>query len=332
MERIMPKTDYTLKPLTQTQRARARDMARASVRRRNGPKPDRAAFSDFTAPKYPPAFTRAVGIGLLIVALASGWISAVRLYQAGYDNAPITLRHEVRVSMGVATPLAAEILVIVATVAAQVYLVGKRRRLSLIPVAVGTIVAFVGNWNMIRPDSAWTWVETMFPPLSVLSVAFIFEVTFVPELERRQSNEVAFQAALGMWQRVESDPEGHEQWQAVYATLLRDALCKVNGISIDQFAPDQWREIVARELDADTWYEGATSRDYAPHNADLDGKQKQQIIRDYVAAHPDAARLSQTALATMLAHELNMPVSQSTVSRALAGTAQRNGHRAGEGA
>jgi len=68
-------------------------MARASVRRRNGPKPDRAAFSDFTAPKYPPAFTRAVGIGLLIVALASGWISAVRLYQAGYDNAPITLRH-----------------------------------------------------------------------------------------------------------------------------------------------------------------------------------------------------------------------------------------------
>ena len=114
--------------------------------------------------------------------------------------------------------------------------------------------------------------------------------------------------------------------------MLRDGLCKVNGIGIDQFAPDQWREIVARELDADTWYEGAISPAYASHNADLDGKRKQQVIRDYLASHPDAARLSQTALATMLAHELNMPVSQSTVSRALAGTAQRNGHSAGEGA
>jgi hypothetical protein len=244
-----------MKGLTQARRDQARLKAQTSIHKRLGPKPERDQFRDYAESKFR-GIQRYVSLGLFIVAIASGWVSAVRLYLAGYEYAQhLGTPFLVNVSIGVATPLAAEVLVIVATVAAQVYLSGWGVALAFIPVIVGMAVAFVGNWTITQPSTEWGWVEMAFPPLAVLSVAFIFEIVYVPELERREINEAAYQRAVSEWQRIDTDPELDEHWLSAFANLLRESLCQINKMTIDEFTPDEWAALVDAELRAEDWYQ-----------------------------------------------------------------------------
>ena len=223
--------------LTDSQRIQARNNARRNIVAKYARRPARSDYDNVTAAKYPPAFTWLVGVSLAFVALSAGLISAFRLYYAGsaafYETVP---NETLAAIVGVLTPLAAEVLVIVATVAAQVYLHsrGRAQAIALIPVALGTVVAFVGNWQIASPVNTWGWVETIFPPVAVLSVAFLFELSLVPELERRQADDRAYRAALADYDRLTSRPEAHTEWRNTYGAALWEMWRNIHKTNISE--------------------------------------------------------------------------------------------------
>jgi hypothetical protein len=195
---------------------------------------------------------------LVLVALAAGTISGIRLYFAGKDYAAHTIdEYTLTVIIGAATFLAAELLVILATVASQVYLHGRKRGIALFPVFVGTLVAFVGNWTVSNPQTIWGYVETFFPPVAVLSVAFFFEIALIPELERRQANENAYQRARAEYDQVSNFPEKHPAWLDKHGWALWDMWRNVFGVEHDaDTIPHENRVlIVQREMSFDRFFD-----------------------------------------------------------------------------
>jgi hypothetical protein len=92
----------------------------------------------------------------------------------------------------------------------------------------------------------------------VLSTAYVLKEQVLESIEWRHADERAFQAALTDWQIAVSNPEDHLQWMQFYANALRDALRKINNRrqeALSQMTPDDWRIVVAREMQADLWYE-----------------------------------------------------------------------------
>lgn len=245
--------------LTDAQRIQAREVAHANlIARYARRKPRRSDFDDHTAARYPRAFTLLIGLMLVLVALAAGWISGVRLYFAGKAYALATIHDYVlSVAIGLATVLAAELLVILATVAGQVYLRGRKQVISLIPVIVGMVVAFVGNWTVTQPATAWGLVETLFPPVAVLSVAFFFEITLLPDLERRQANEVAFQQARARYDTIHLAPESHPRWLDMHGKALWETWREAFAARFDMVAiPQEVRRLIAhRELSFDHFFD-----------------------------------------------------------------------------
>lgn len=313
-----------MKGLTQARRDQARLKAQASIRKRLGAKPERSAFNDYAVSKFR-GIQKVVSAGLLIVAITSGWVSAVRLYLAGFEYAKhLGTPLSINISIGVATPLAAEVLVIVATIAAQVYLSRWKVVLAFIPVVVGMAVAFVGNWTITRPSTEWGWVEMAFPPLAVLSVAFIFEIVYVPELDRREKNEDAYQAAVANWQRIENDPELDERWLSTFANMLRESLCQVNRMTVDDLTAEEWAERVDDELHAEDWYSPDLQANRLNGAGEPGETSQEKMLRVFMdnpglVSDLQAQRTSQSTIAR------EYDVSQSAVSRALKKIAQ-NGH------
>jgi len=317
-------TDVSSYPmLPEALRIAAREVARGNVVKRHGQRPVRDQFKDYAASKYPGWFRGLVGFALLVVGLASGWISAVRLYKAGYDYAAQTVSgpNWIAVSIGVCTPLAAEFLIIVAAIASRVYLRDRGRRWAFLPVLVGTIVGFVGNWTITQPDMAWGWVVTFFPPVAVLSTALIFEMTLVPELERRQSNEVAFQAALERYEKAIADPETYSGWRDSYAFALWEAWKRKQRKLAAEMSVEVRDQIILREMAADRFFTGNT-HEYSPtiqaKPDEQPGAQKERV-KEYLTLYPEDRALTLTELSEKIG------VSYSTVQRVVK-EYSKNGH------
>jgi len=317
--------------LTDAQRAQARDAARRALLARYARLPARREFADFTTSQYPRWFSALVGIALVIIALAAGTISGIRLYFAGKDYAAQTITTwELTVVIGAATFLAAELLVILATVAGQVYLRGWRQSLSAIPVGVGMAVAFVGNWTMTQPSTNWGYVETFFPPIAVLSVAFFFEVALIPEVERRQANEVAYQTARAAYEALVSDPDQHPRWRDTQGWALWDLWRQTAGAGLDPDAIPQAerRLIVRREMSFDRFFDDDAHEFSlnALHSRRASGASQMDIALQFLADHPelfDALQMNAVGQSELAGR---IGVSQSTLSRALHRKLERNGH------
>jgi hypothetical protein len=241
--------------LTESKRLEARALARANLLARLGGEPTREQFKDYAQNEYP-AFLRYMAIiGLALIALTTGWISAVRLYQAGYDHAAEFPRL-VRISIGASTPLGAEALIIIATITAAIYLSGTKRLISLIPILAGAILAFVGNWAISNPNTTFGWVEALFPPIAVLSVGFLAEIIILPEMARQGKNENAFQLARVEWKHLSDHIEEHPDWMRTYATALWDTWRKGRKAEwLDEITEVQRNEIVWREIQSDEWFQ-----------------------------------------------------------------------------
>ena len=252
---------------------------------------------------------------LVLVALSAGLISAFRLYYAGHDYFLRSIDNpQMAEVVGYATPLAAELLVIAAAIAGQVYLAGRGRLLSLMPVAVGMVVAFVGNWTVTQPATTWGWVETLFPPLAVLSVAFMAEVAFVPELERRKANERAYRVARDAYDRLVANPETHEKWRSVHALALWDMWRRIYpDHDPDAIAIDDRRDIVLREMAAASWFEDASNFNAIALKAGASkgkpGRSNREIVEEFYRNNPDALQLQQREIAELLG------ISESAISR-----------------
>jgi len=311
--------------LSDTQRIQARRNAERNVVDKYARKPSRESFADYTITTVPAWFSRLVAIALVFVAIAAGMISAFRLYYAGYDQFYMSVpNRSLAVIVGILTPMAAEVLVIVAAVAMQVYMHQQKtaRWAAAVPVALGTVVAFVGNWQITNPASTWGWVETVFPPLAVLSVAFFFEITLVPELERRQANELAYRAARDEYDRLVSDPTKNDHWRDTYGWALWEMWVNVFGKQFDITQVERRsRELIAlREMNADNFFSGKIAEiSEISSKRTQAGQVSQQDVIDFLKTTPEAENWRGVDIAA------ETGASQATVSRALR-RHERNGH------
>lgn len=308
--------------LTDAQRIQARRNAERNLVQKYAHKPEPSEFKDFTALEYPRWFSGGVGLALLFVALAAGIISALRLYYAGYTQFYAAIPDQRQAQLvGVLTPMAAEVLVIVAAVGMQVYLHKQRRArwLALVPVLLGTVVAFVGNWQVAQPGTTWGWVETIFPPVAVLSVAFFFEFTLIPELRRRQGNETAYRAARADYDRMLTAPQSHPQWRNTYGWALWEMWSQVYKREMDPRALDRdiRQALALREMEADSFFEDEIALKFQKATENT-GRTQQDVI-DALRADPSLRNLQGQEIAAITG------ASPATVSRALR-KSSTNGH------
>lgn len=261
----------TLIPLTEEERLDARDRARQNVIRSFGPRPKRDTFKDHAASEYPAWLTYGVGTMLLLVFFAAANVSIFRVFTAGRDHFMETINIEWQAAIvGASSFLLAEFMVIAATVAMRIYFKGRDRWLMLVPILMGLLMAFVGNWAISQPTvefsaaGLWSILETATPPAAVLFMAIIGERLILETLRNRHRNEQAFQAALAEWQELTAEPEKSPRWRKSYANALKEMLRETNGSGrgqkerrewMQQMRGLEWSVVVMREMQADQWFE-----------------------------------------------------------------------------
>lgn len=252
-----------IRPLNQEQRQAARQAAHRAVINAIGAKPTREQFMYTTISKYPPTIVRLISALCLILLLAAFTPSAIRLYVIGSQTFGQAVDNSVAVTaVGLATVLSAEIGQVVFSLAlATLGTSRSSRKLLYSSMLIATAVSLVGNIQLSLPGHAenpFAWLESIAPPVLVLSTAYVLKEQVLDAIERRHADECAFQAALTDWQVVTTNPEGHSQWMQFYANALRDALRKANNRrqdKLNQMSQDDWCVAVSREMRADVWYE-----------------------------------------------------------------------------
>jgi len=253
----------SIRPLTQEQRQTARKAAHEAIIRAIGTKPTREQFTYTTISKYPPAITRLISGLCLVLLLAAFTPSAIRLYVIGSQTFGQAVGSSAAMTaVGLATVLSAEVGQVVFSLALATLGTSRvSRRLLYASMAITTILSLMGNIQISLPDhmnSPFAWLESVAPPILVLSTAYVLKEQALESIERRHANEHAFQAALTDWQIAVSDPEDHPQWLQFYANALRDALRKTNNRrqeALSQMTQDDWKSAVTQEMQADQWYE-----------------------------------------------------------------------------
>ncbi len=126
---------------------------------------------------------------------------------------------------------------------------------------IATIVALTGNIQISLPghtSSPFAWLESVAPPLLVLSTAYVLKEQVLEAIEQRHTDELAFQSVLAEWRNATAKPERHPQWSQFYANALRDALLKTNSRrkeTLNEMSIGDWRAAVYRKTLADLWYE-----------------------------------------------------------------------------
>ena len=252
-----------LKPLTQEERQLARSAAEDAVMRDIGDRPVREHFTHHAAHRYPPIVTKLI-TGLCIALLLAAFTpSAIRLYVIGSSTFGAAVPYELAmIAVGIATVLTAEVGQVVFSLALATLGTSKSaRRLLYASMGIATAIALVGNVQVALPghlESSFAWLEAIAPPLLVLSTAYVLKEQMLESIELRHANERAYQEAINAWQRAALQPEAHPRWMQFYANAIRDALRKANNRrreTLDALSHADWRGLVYRELQADSWYD-----------------------------------------------------------------------------
>jgi hypothetical protein len=252
-----------LKPLTQEEHQSARSAAQEAVRREIGDRPSREYFNHHAARRYPPGVTTLINGLCIVLLLAAFTPSAIRLYVIGSETFGATVSFEMAaVAVGIATVLTAEIGQVVFSLAlATLGTSASARRLLYASMSIATTIALVGNVQVALPghmESPFAWLEAIAPPLLVLSTAYVLKEQMLESIGMRHANERAYQEAVNEWQRAAMNPEAHPRWMQFYANAIRDALRKTNSRrreAVESLTHGDWRALVYRELQADTWYD-----------------------------------------------------------------------------
>jgi hypothetical protein len=252
-----------LRPLTQEQRQTARQAACQAVIRAVGPRPVREQFAHYTISKYPPSVTRLISLLCIVLLLAAFTPSAIRLYVIGSHTFGQAVPNNVaKTAVGLATVLSAEVGQVVFSLAlATLGTSRSSRRLLYTSMGIATVVALTGNIQTALPghaQSPFAWLESIAPPILVLSTAYVLKEQVLEIIEQRHANGRAFQLALTEWQVATAAPEQHTNWSQFYANALRDALLKMNTRRqevLNDMTIEDWRLAVTREMQAERWYE-----------------------------------------------------------------------------
>jgi hypothetical protein len=241
-----------LRPLTQEQRQTARQATHRAVVQSIGPRPVREQYAHHTISKYPPSVTRLISLLCIILLLAAFTPSAIRLYVIGSQTFGQAVGNSVAMTaVGLATVLSAEVGQVVFSLAlATLGTSRSSRRLLYASMGIATIVALVGNIQTALPghaDSPFAWLESIAPPLLVLSTAYVLKEQVLETIEQRHADERAFQADLNEWQTTTAIPEEYPTWMQLYANALQDALRKANARrkeALSQMTVEDWCLVV----------------------------------------------------------------------------------------
>jgi hypothetical protein len=223
-----------IRPLTQESRQAARQAAHQAVVNAIGAKPTREQFLYTTISKYPPAITRLISSLCLVLLLAAFTPSAIRLYVIGSQTFGLAVpNHLAQTAVGLATVLSAEVGQVVFSLAlATLGTSLSSRRLLHGSMAIATIVALTGNIQVSllgHTDSPFAWLESIAPPILVLSTAYVLKEQALAAIEMRHANEQAYQVAVADWQVATANPEGHSQWRMRSGGKSRVVLRLVRG-------------------------------------------------------------------------------------------------------
>ena len=201
----------TLRPLTDDERLEARDVARKNAVAAYGHEPQWEQYERVQVNDFPDWITRVVSGLLLVVFIAAANVSLFRVFTAGRDHYLETMPNEVTqaAAVGFSTFLLAEFMVIVSVVARRVLFRDNRivQRVLWIPVVMGILMAFVGNWTITQPRTFWGVLETGVPPLAVLFMSIILEEMLLRSVGQRHAAKVAYTEALVEWRAKTNDPE-----------------------------------------------------------------------------------------------------------------------------
>lgn len=251
--------------LNDEQRINAAERARALVIRSVGSEPQWEAFRRAEVGRYPAWVMHVVGALMLVVFLASAAPSLFRLFTAGRDYFMQGINdHAQAVIVGVSTFLLAEFLIILSTVSAKIFFEGRGRFIFVIPVLLGLAMALVGNWTVVQPHDLFSWLETVVPVVTVLFVALIGEKLLLDAVQRQHEAKRAYARALDEFKLATHDPESHPKYRQLWANQIKRELIAVNSRGtggqarreyLATLTPDQWRELVNRELEAEDWYQ-----------------------------------------------------------------------------
>ncbi len=251
-----------IRPLTQEQRQSARQAAREAALRAIGSKPVREQFAGETISKYPVSMTRMITLLCLILLLAAFTPSAIRLYVIGSQTFSQAVPNETaKNAVGLATVLSAEVGQVVFSLAlATLGASRSARNLLYTSMGITTGFALLGNVQLALPghmESPFAWLESIAPPLLVLSTAYVLKEQLLEAIQHRHATEKTYQMALIEWHQATAHPENHAQWSQFYANALRDMLSKANNRRQETLAAlttADWRALVYRELQTEHWY------------------------------------------------------------------------------
>jgi hypothetical protein len=319
--------------LTQAGRDRAADLARTSIRKRNGPKPTPEQFQKHITSDFSDYQAMLVYVLLLVPLTAWFAISAMSLFQIGsqefVDSSQRIFFGVVKKGtiVGVAVILGAEISQIIFVIAHQVVAKGRKtaERVFIVGMVLSTLVALVGNaqHSLTGTDlTPFRFLIALTPPVIVLLLGEILALLWLEGQQLRHESNVKYSTSLKAWQAVDQEPSKHSDWIKVFATALREELCHVNEITVDDLSPEEWRDAVMAELGAEDWLD--LQRNSLGIQVDKGATAIAQVV-EFLHQHPDIALALQnkTIMQSDIASKIG--VSQASVSRGLA-RYSTNGH------
>ncbi len=259
-----------VRPLNTAGRDRARFRTAASIKRRHGTRPTLEQFKNQGNGSFPAKVKRSVYVMMFIPLLAFLSLSAMRLYdigkdvhQTGEDKKLFGVVDQDLVS-GIDVVLGAEFAMIVFVIALKV-LSGDSvwsKRAFLAGIALSTLIALIGNAqdSLFPPGgeevdrTAFLYLITFAPPLIVLILGEVLALLWLDTITAAHQARERWEYAVSVWDVIDRDPEQHPEWRQVFANVLREEICKLNKITVDDLTTEEWAAMVTDELNAEKWY------------------------------------------------------------------------------
>jgi hypothetical protein len=269
-----------IRPLDQDARTRAYKAAQNALANWIGAAPRREQFAQQMQSEFPKWVTLTIAFAMFVVFIAAAAPSLFRLFTAGRNYFLQSISDAMQGAIaGASTFLLAEFMVIACAIAIRVLLKDKwSKRLIVIPIAFALALAFEGNRVVAKPHDLFSWLETLAPPVAVLSMSLLGERLILKSIAQRKATEDAYQVAKAQYEMQIANLERHDLWHRFYANAVVEQLRKSNRnkTAKEAFAKInnlQKLRLFQRELQADAWYLQAVEM----HEQDIANQQAREL-------------------------------------------------------
>ena len=257
------RTDIPL--LNQEQRQQAKDRAKNAVIASMGNAPYFEDYQKQNISEYPDWVNYLVIFLLFVCFGAAGTISLFRIFNLArdhfYSDIPVYWQSAL---VGLAVFLLGEFVIVVSSMASGIYkFEGRKRYFANAMIGGGLLITFVGNWTFTDPDTLFSIIEAIFPPLTVVGSSLILEELITQKAKDKLLSIRAFQQAQVEFEQKTKYPEKHPEFKRYWANAIQDTykeLYKRRIKIVEEFATftdKDWIDLVKATLKADDWYSEA---------------------------------------------------------------------------